>query len=350
MQEFELRITLKDWLEIILVGVTFSTTLSVLFYLLLGHSILHGLFCGVLLGVHLGVLSFTFIHFNNHYLIPRIRSENKHWWWILAAIASILAGMLGFYLAYLNCKVFKILIPDPVTKNLYLVIGSVGILNYLVGLLLFFFIRMRNRKELLLRKTFHLKILAHLRMVESHFISNLLNNLIELMHQDLDKAETALVNLAKYLRNILDERDLVPLYQELDLVASYVYFQKIRFNNLINFINEITNKEALKITIPKFTIQFIVENAIKHGFTGKTLNIKIRSFSENSHMIIEVENDGRAIDSFELGDGLKILTERLNLYLNGHLALISGNPVKFHIVIPKKALKVSKERKIVSIG
>lgn len=349
MQEFELRITPKDWLGITLVGITFSTTLSVLFYLLLGCSVLHGLLCGMLLGIHLGVLSFTFIHLNNNYIIPRIKSENKHWWWILAALASIVAGMAGFYLAYLNCKVFKIQIPEPVNKNLPFIVGGVGILNYLVGLLLFFFIRMRNRKELLLRKSLHLKILAHLRMVESHFISNLLNNLIELMHKDPDKAETALINLAKYLRNILDEKDLVPLSQELDLVTSYVYFQKIRFNNLINFINEIADREALKIVIPKFTIQFIVENAIKHGFTGTTLNIKIRSLIKNSSVVIEVENDGKAIDSFELGDGLKILTERLNLYLNGKLELASKNPVKFHIVIPKREVEYYKNAHRISL-
>lgn len=340
MQEFELRITPKDWLGIIILGITFSTTLSVLLYLLLGYSVLHGFMCGVLLGIHLGIISFTFIYLNNNYIIPRISSENKLWWWILAAFASIVAGMIGFYLAYLSCKIFKILIPEPVIKNLPIIIGGVGILNYLVGLLLFFFIRMRNRKELLLRKTLHLKMLAHMRMVESHFISNLLNNLIELMHKDINKAETALINLAKYLRNILDERDLVPLSQELDLVNSYVYFQNIRFTNLINLINEITERKTLNLTLPKFTLQFLVENAIKHGFMGKKLNIKIRTFINNSNIILEVENDGRPIKHYKLGDGLKILTERLALYLDGKLELVSKDPVKFHIVIPKKSKNI----------
>ncbi len=343
MQDFELKITKKDWLKIILLSLILAKLLSVFIYLLLELPPFDGLLTGLILGLYLGLLSFASIHLNNTYLLPRIRNGIRFWWWFLAGVASIFAGALGFYLAYQTAVALNLAIPSQVPKNLLLLSLIVGFLNYLIGLLIFLFINMRNRKETLLRKTLYLRNLSYLRMVESHFLSNLINNIVELMNRDLEKAESALIKLAKFLRFILDERDLVSLAEELELVRIYIELQGIRFQNSISFTYELDDPIMLNITVPKFSLQMLVENAIKHGYTGKPLHIHLRGKVCDGGVELYVENDGKEISAFSMGSGLKLLKERLELHLNGALELVSTQPVTFCLSFPlEKAIGQTK--------
>ena len=73
--------------------------------------------------------------------------------------------------------------------------------------------------------------------------------------------------------------------------------------------------EFKNIKIPKFSIQLLVENAIKHGYLGKTLNIDI-NFSKDKIM---VQNDGKIANIVKLGTGLSNLQKRLELQRVGNL-------------------------------
>ncbi len=336
MQDFELNITLKDWLKIIALSLILAPLLSIFIYLLLALPLREGLIAGLLLGLYLGLLSFTFIHLNNKYLLSRIKNGFKFWWWFLAFIASVLAGALGFYLAFHTAKLLNLQVPPQLDKYFPIFTLLVGLLNYLIGLLIFLFINMRNRKETLLRKTLYLRNLSYLRMVESHFLSNLINNIVELMHRDLARAENALIKLAKYLRFILDERDLITLAEELELVKMYIDLQSLRFGNAILFSYNVDNPNLLNLVLPKFSVQLLIENAIKHGYRGKPLQLILRASENHGYAEIELENDGEAIQDFTPGSGLKLLAERLDLHLKGRLELLSQNPVCFKITLPLK--------------
>lgn len=333
--EFELKITFKDWLMILVLAIVFSTLLSVIIYLMIGFPVWQSFIIGTILGIYLGGLSFTFIHLTNNQLLPKLRNIHQFWWWFIAGIASFLAGSFGFYLAYLTVHFLNLSIPSTIKKYVTLFSIIVGILNYLVGLIIFLFIQMRNRREKLLSKILYLRNIFYLRMVESHFLSNLINNIIELMHKDLDKAETALIQLAKYLRQIIGENDLITLSQELELVGNYIALQKIRYCDLINLEIQILNEESLALMIPKFSIQSLVENAIKHGFTGKPLTVFVREVSDRENLILEIENDGDVLKEFRPGKGLTLLKERLEVLLKGNLRIVSNNPVRFQLIIPK---------------
>jgi len=67
--------------------------------------------------------------------------------------------------------------------------------------------------------------------------------------------------------------------------------------------------------VPKFSIQLLVENAIKHGYKSGVLNIDI-IIEKN---MISVINDGKLSSNIIYGTGLSNLKRRLELLKIGTL-------------------------------
>ena len=87
------------------------------------------------------------------------------------------------------------------------------------------------------------------------------------------------------------------------------------------------------INIPKFSIQLLVENAIKHGYQNKVLNIYI----DITDTTIKVTNDGKIIEIVKFGTGLSNLNTRLKLLHVGTLEHNITDMMNFIIHIsPKK--------------
>ena len=117
------------------------------------------------------------------------------------------------------------------------------------------------------------------------------------------------------MRNAINKESLISLETELSMVKTYVNIENVRFDEKI-FLNIDDFSEFKNIKIPKFSIQLLVENAIKHGFLQKNLNIAI-SFSKDK---IIVQNDGKIANIVEFGTGLSNLQKRLELQKVGNLS------------------------------
>ncbi|MCX7612992.1 MAG: histidine kinase [Caldimicrobium sp.] len=332
MKSYELNITIKDWLGITLTGICFSTILTMLIYLLLGFSILEGLSVGFILGVILSVFSFTLVSVTNNYLIPKLKT---YWmWWILASISATSAGVIGFQVAYLITYSLSLRVPAKVEGYLLETSIIIGLLNYLIGLLLFLFIKMRNSREEIFRKILELRFSSSMHMVESHFLSNLMNSIAELLHKSPESAEKALIDTARFIRMMLNDRDVITLGEELNLVEKYISLQNIRYNNKIRIFKVVKDAQLLKIKIPKFSIQILAENAITHGYTGGELLINIEVTPSKGFAKILVSNNGFPITDFKPGKGLELLKERLKIHVKGEIHLLSAQPVTFLLKIP----------------
>jgi two-component system sensor histidine kinase YesM len=102
------------------------------------------------------------------------------------------------------------------------------------------------------------------------------------------------------LRYSLNSPDIVKLHEELSQVENYIYILKIRFPEKINFKIYIDD-DVSNFYIPKFIIQPIVENAVKHGLEPRgqmgTIRIEVRR-AEN--LTISVEDDGAGIPEDKL--------------------------------------------------
>jgi sensor histidine kinase YesM len=173
-----------------------------------------------------------------------------------------------------------------------------------------------------------------------HFFFNSLNNIKFLISEKPEAARRAIDLLCDLMRNSLYSKgdQLVALTEELELVKDYLELEKMRFEERLQ-VNIEVGQGLANITIPPFSIQCLVENAIKHGIEkrkpGGCIEVKAERLSD--HIKINVQNPGQLVREKQQGLGLQNLRERLQLQYNGKAAFsieeLSGERISATILI-----------------
>ncbi len=110
---------------------------------------------------------------------------------------------------------------------------------------------------------------AQFKQLEQQINPHFLYNTLETINWYSESAgETKIAELVRALgstlRSTLERKDIVTIQSELELVNNYMTIQKIRYENrLVYFID--ADQKLLTCSIPKITIQPLVENAIKYA-------------------------------------------------------------------------------------
>ena len=184
-----------------------------------------------------------------------------------------------------------------------------------------------------------------LSQIRPHFIFNALGSIEELCVVDAKKAESAVHYFAKYLRANMDalgETDMVPFETELDHIHNYIWLEKMRFDDELDYIEDIQIEDFL---IPTLSIQPLVENAVKHGMMGKeegTLHVKISTYRKDNAYVIEVSDDGCGFDTSQQKEdgrshiGMSYAKTSIENRLGGTISIDSeiGKGTKVSISIP----------------
>lgn len=328
MGNIELKITRYDWLSVLIIGASFSTLLSLFGYFLLGLSPIHGAWFGLALGLFITTFSLAFITFMNRYLLPNI---NKRFWNTTAAIFSFLSGFLGTLTTYSALQYSEISIIELFATHPFQSASIIGLLTYLMGALIYRFVKTRNEKEHVDTLFIQSRVSSLETQLNPHFLYNALNSLAELIHQDPLRAEAAVIKISTFLRNTMIEAPLITLEQEIRNASDYIELENIRFNGHIQL--SIQSDETIKnALVPKFSIQLLCENAIKHSMinTKDPFKITLRSFKD-SGVHIEVSNNGKEITSTAFGIGLSNLQERLAHLCEGKVTIGHLNPPTYTI-------------------
>jgi len=327
MYDIELDIRTKDWLYILIIGVVLGMFLSSLGYTLLKHSWTTGMLYGCLLGFLITLFSLSFVSFMNQRILPHLK---KVYWLPIAMFFSFLSGFIGTRLSIFLSHMMHIeLIPMFQSHSMEVSI-AIGILTYIVGALLYRFVRMRNKKEEVDQHYVQSRLASLETQLNPHFMFNALNSIAELVHQDPYKAEEAILKVSTFLRNTMDEKALIPLKDELRNVTDYIELENIRFSGKIH-LDEIINPPAWKL--PKFSIQLLIENAIKHGFDAQMPPLNINISFDETQQIIKIQNSGKAMKSTDFGIGLNNLNQRLKLLCSGSLEVIQKDPPCFQLYL-----------------
>ncbi|MBS3956822.1 MAG: histidine kinase [Clostridiales bacterium] len=173
--------------------------------------------------------------------------------------------------------------------------------------------------------------------IHPHFLFNTINTIAMLIRTDPEKARELLRDFARFYRRTLEAtEDLVPLEQELEYVRTYLAFEKARFGDRLEVIEEIdTGVQGL--LVPAFAIQPVVENSVQHGMKEvDPLTISITTRRAGSRIEIEVTDDGAGIAKDDLsrvlepgfGKGLGIALKNVDDRLRGYYGPGSGLTVK----------------------
>jgi type IV secretory pathway TrbD component len=164
----------------------------------------------------------------------------------------------------------------------------------------------------------HLARDAQLRMLayqlSPHFLFNALNAVRALVDEDPARARAVVTELAGFLRYTLGHEPSrwVTVREELDVVASYLAIEAIRFEERLRVETEV-DPAAAGCLVPSFLIHPLVENAVKHGARGAdgVLRLRVAVSGAAGRLRIEVSNTGRFTGRAEPGIGLANVRGRL---------------------------------------
>lgn len=139
--------------------------------------------------------------------------------------------------------------------------------------------------------------------INPHFLYNTLDAIIWLAEAGEQKRVVGMVrNLSDFFRTSLNQgKDINSIKEEMLHVKSYLEIQHVRYQDILSYDIEVP--ESLYIySIPKITIQPLVENALYHGIKNKRGmgHIRIRGEAGEKDFTITVTDDGIGIDETRL--------------------------------------------------
>jgi signal transduction histidine kinase len=150
-----------------------------------------------------------------------------------------------------------------------------------------------------------------------HVLFNVLSGLTELVHEDPDAAESAIVGLIQMYRELTAHGVALtaPLEDERRLIEHYLDIEEIRLGERLEVAWHWPTW-ADRLELPPLLLQPLIENAIKHGISphpkGGALRISVER--KPGRLALSVENNGVPLDpNGKPGTGLGNLRERLLL-------------------------------------
>lgn len=152
--------------------------------------------------------------------------------------------------------------------------------------------------------------------INPHFLYNTLDAIIWLAEAGEQKKVVCMVkNLSDFFRTSLNRgKEVNSIREEMLHVKSYLEIQKVRYQDILSY--EIDVPEELGIySIPKITVQPLVENALYHGIKNKRGmgHITVSGVAREKYFELQVKDDGIGISPERLQqvqDGIrdKVLT------------------------------------------
>jgi two-component system LytT family sensor kinase len=155
--------------------------------------------------------------------------------------------------------------------------------------------------------------------VNPHFLFNALNTIIAILRRDADRSRELLIHLSNFFRkNLKRSSDVSTLAEELEHVGAYLEIEKARFEGRIVVETDV-DPALVRLSMPSFTLQPLVENAFKHGVSSLLGEgrVSIRARRRDGAVLVEVEDNAGAWQGPADGAGLgmQIVDKRVkNLY------------------------------------
>ncbi len=140
--------------------------------------------------------------------------------------------------------------------------------------------------------------------INPHFLFNALNTGAQMaMLEGADRTGEFVEHVADFYRyNIkLFDRD-VTLGEEIKMAQDYIYIQKVRFADRIQYVDDI-DQACLYVRMPGLILQPLVENALNHGLKdtekGGRVEMVVRPHGDDIEVLIRDNGRGMSADKIE---------------------------------------------------
>lgn len=132
--------------------------------------------------------------------------------------------------------------------------------------------------------------------INPHFLFNALNTVRSMLDETEEDARRIITELSEYFRFSLAENKsgLIELGKEFEAVKSFLEIQRMRYENKLSY-NISIDQRISRCIIPLFSIQTLVENAVKYGAktNGFPLELYIEATQSTGNLIIKICNPGK---------------------------------------------------------
>ncbi|MEC5343784.1 sensor histidine kinase [Brenneria populi] len=181
--------------------------------------------------------------------------------------------------------------------------------------------RFERQKQLLAQS--EIKLLHA--QVNPHFLFNALNTLSAVIRRNPDHARQLVLSLSTFFRkNLKRSNDEVSLSDELEHVNAYLAIEKARFADHLT-VEIALPDELLEARLPAFSLQPIVENAIKHGISQMidVGHIRIGGRLHANTLELTVEDNAGMYQPPSGGDGLgmNLVDRRIKARYGAHFGI-----------------------------
>ena len=167
--------------------------------------------------------------------------------------------------------------------------------------------------------------------INPHFIYNTLN-IISAKSMESGNFDVIEIcdQFAQMLRYSTDTRSrTATMAEEIENVRNYLMLAKARYEENLEFVIDVPD-DLTGITVPKLTLQPIVENALTHGFDGKNVlrRLSVTGRIENAQLILEIRDNGTGF-SDEMLHSLRSRIEEIEAgkvsieSTGGHIGLVN---------------------------
>jgi two-component system, LytTR family, sensor kinase len=153
--------------------------------------------------------------------------------------------------------------------------------------------------------------------INPHFLYNSLNSIAGLIHEKPDKAEEMTIQLSKLFRYTTgrNEENFHTIEDELEIIKAYLAIEQVRFGKRLSYTID-CEEGIFTHKIPRFLLQPLVENAIKHGISkiahAGEIKVEIKQINEN--ITIKIHDNGPDFgEAVGGGFGLRSIKEKLKI-------------------------------------
>jgi ligand-binding sensor domain-containing protein len=209
----------------------------------------------------------------------------------------------------------------------------------LTGLFFYGFVKIREtrlqREAQLKRENVESQFAALKSQINPHFLFNSFNTLITIIEENPKVAVEYVEHLSDFYRSMMAyrERDFITLQEEKELVESFYFLLKKRFEDGFYLENRLNGQAGL---IMPLALQMLVENAVKHNVISASKPLVVEIFMDDDQYVVVRNNIQKKIKpETSTHFGLQSLIHRYRL-LGERPVIVEDNVAFFTVRVPLK--------------
>ncbi len=288
---------------------------------------------------------FGFCFWKGNYFIAKTAGERLDWRKNAKKANTITLSLIFLYGVIISISVpfiyYKYVFHIPADKLFsHMLSGSFTGLTvnfaivgaYYSGFLAKYWMQSIKNEEQLKQENLIARYEALKNQVNPHFLFNSLNTLTGIVEKDSRLATRYIKKLSDIYRYVLEQKDkeTVRISEELQFVEDYIYLQKMRYGEAMNFRSDVKDSEGL---VAPLALQMLIENAVKHNVVADDQPLYIELLEENGYYILKNNLQKKKKIQQNVQTGLDNLMKRYE-FISDRKLEIKESAGEFIVMVP----------------